>query len=259
MGRGKMKHLYASIFCLFFLFCNKSSGVVIVPIGFNCTVAGVLGNLGFRKTAYPFDWMISSFDAIYQAFEDNFNRFLDPSTLQIGSDFGLKGTVIDFYGLKFVHDFPTSTQEAAVNDEESVGFAVIRDNWRESIPAIRQKYQRRIERLQDVLSGSEPVLFIRYQMLKNEAIKLRNLLLQRYPQLDFTIIAAEDAATASPEWKLEKIKNFPITFWGDDAFASWKKVFSTLGIEPHHTRYMIEDEENDCECDCASFNKEEEK
>ncbi|KAJ1453433.1 hypothetical protein M885DRAFT_524359 [Pelagophyceae sp. CCMP2097] len=43
------------------------AGVVFVPVGFTCLVAGVLRHNGARGAAFPFDWNISPLDAVNAA------------------------------------------------------------------------------------------------------------------------------------------------------------------------------------------------
>jgi hypothetical protein len=209
----------------------QTNALIVISIGGDCTLASVLRTLNLRTQAFPFDWMFSSFSAVYSAFEDNFSHFLDPASLRVSDD---KKMIIDHYGLLFVHDFPTIHHPAAINEDDAHDWAEIRSDWRASIPAIRAKYGRRIARVQAALKSTDTVYFLRYGILKKDALKLRDLFIDRYPKLNFTIIAVNNVQGALEKieiWNLEKIKNFYIQENGGPLFwSSWKQIFSTLQI-----------------------------
>jgi hypothetical protein len=245
-----MKYIYTLILGLM-LISQQTLGLIVVPLGYDCTGAGVLHALGFRKAAYPFDWMLSNFESVYKAIKDDFKMFLDPATLRVSDN---RHDVIDFYGLQLVHDFPTATSQAAVDETTSASYAHIRDDWRQFIEPIREKYQRRINRLRDVFASPDQVLFVRYLTNKTEAIRLRDLLAHMYPNLNFTLLALRKSPDIEPDWGLEKIRNFSVINWVDDSFATWRNVFNTLGIDPIHARFFDED---DMVCDgtCQKYRK----
>lgn len=109
----KIKMCKTILIYMFFLASSDLYAAKVISLGGDCTVAGMYRQLNLRTVAYPFDWMYSTFESVYKAFEDDFQHFLDPEALKIGSD---GASIIDYYGLKFVHDFPTINDHAALND-----------------------------------------------------------------------------------------------------------------------------------------------
>ena len=246
-----------SHFIFLFLICfyiNNIEAVVVISFGGCCTVATVLRELGLRKSAYPFDWMLSiEFNGVYEAIKDDFQKFLDPATLKISN---AKRTVENKYGCEFVHDFPTIYHSAALTDADTHEWNEIRADWRDFIEPIHQKYARRIERLKNALSGSDHVVLIRYSTLATDRdtfIKLRNLLIERYPNLSFTILAVCSVPEQFVEWNLERIKNFSVPYATSEFWPGWKRIFNLLGINQNTVRYVEEeyDDKDDCICNEA--------
>lgn len=200
------------------------NAVTLISLGKNCNIAHNLRAIGLRDAAYPFDWMISDFDAICAAFEDDFQKFLDPASLKEGED---PREIIDYYGLRYRHDFPRNGYEVTLNETETLLFGSIREDWRDFIDAVREKYQRRINRLKKVLKGTDYVYLIRYQITKDEALQLRNIIASQYPELQFTFIAVNDAI--EHDWGLDEIKNLDGEAWND--FLNAIKLLP--GMIPH--------------------------
>lgn len=65
------------IFYLFILLIHQPyiNGAKLISLGGSCTVASILREFNLRHEAYPFDWMFSSYNAVYQAIKDDFRYF----------------------------------------------------------------------------------------------------------------------------------------------------------------------------------------
>jgi hypothetical protein len=206
--------------------------VILISLGGDCAVATMLRRMNLRQVAYPFDWMYSELPAVYAAIQDDFKRHLEIETLKIND--ADKTIVIDAYGLKYVHDFPTINEGPTLDDIYNHPQQPIRDDWREYILPIREKYQRRIERLRTVFKGFDEVFLIRYPVRKDDKdliIALRDLLTQYYPNLKFTIVAVSGQTPEIVQWNLEKIKNFYAEYESPHFQTNWKKIFNELGID----------------------------
>jgi hypothetical protein len=226
------------IFCTYF-WTLPINPVVILSIGGDCASASALRISGLRKAAYPFDWIVSPFSSVYQAFKDDFKHFLETASLHIRSD---NHGIIDYYGFQFVHDFPTIEN----NDTNSIHTeTVLSNNWAEAIPEIQTKYNRRINRLRSVLHGTEPVVFVRRTNDKKQVIAFRSLIKNLYPQLSFLILVAESFMDTN--WHEENVKNFYVNDsikWNN--IDDWLNVFKELGLTPETTKYLsFDDDDND--------------
>lgn len=246
-----MKNLNFILSLLMCFYITNIKAVIVISLGGDCTVATVLREMGLRRIAYPFDWMFSSFDAVYKSIEDDFRLFLDPATLKVADD---KRIVINAYGIKFVHDFPTINHSAALSDSETHGWAEIRKDWRNFIAPIREKYQRRIERFKAALNGFDHVFLIRYTVTRadiDKIVEFKNMLITRYPNLKFTIVAVGGSPGEDQEWGVEKVKNFYVAYDSPDFWPAWKRIFDSLGINQSTSRSMLDDNEEDDDWFCC--------
>lgn len=115
----------------------------VVSLGYFCSVALENQRMGLRNISLPFDWLITSnFVRVLELIQTRFCHFLKEE------DFWQEGKVnpkfyYDAYNdIRFYHDF-TATEELS-----------------QQITQVREKYQRRIQRLYHVMSS--PTLFVRY-------------------------------------------------------------------------------------------------
>ncbi|SHN65797.1 Putative papain-like cysteine peptidase [Butyrivibrio hungatei DSM 14810] len=112
-----------------------------ISLGYFCSVAMELEKYGLRDYSYPFDWIISDFEGIVSAINDNFSDYLDYDNLYQSKK--VRSTYLDQkYQFVFIHDF---------------------DKYKcldSQLDFVREKHRRRIERFYEKIT--EPTLFIRY-------------------------------------------------------------------------------------------------
>jgi hypothetical protein len=232
-NKGKYMKQFLSICIIVFNVNQITLPVELIGLGGSCMPAGAMRDLGLRKSAYPFDWMYAKFESMIKAFEDDFKNFLNPESLHIGNP---DDRIVDYYGLEFVHDFPTIQSNAALEEGQVVDQKKIRADWRNFIDPIREKYNRRIERLKSILHGQEKVIFFRqdYQPLpKKDAINFRNLIQTLYPQLNFILILIEGTEATFEKWKFENCENFCIVEGTPNYFQTWHHLLNYLGVIPN--------------------------
>lgn len=104
------------------------NAIEIVSIGSACKIASATRHNNLRTTAYPFDWMITSMSALTALFTDDFSNMFIPEQMH-ESEAG--NSVIDKYGLIFIHDFPTIYRPIAPNDDEISEVHRLHPNWRD--------------------------------------------------------------------------------------------------------------------------------
>jgi hypothetical protein len=115
-----------------------------ITLGFNCSSATVLRDLGLRKYSLPFDWVVvNHYTKLINCIDDNFQKF--HKNLHFIMD---KHWFEDEYGIQYPHDYP-------VNDEEE-----IIDNWLDYKDDVLKKYQRRIERFNNILNDKLPIIVL---------------------------------------------------------------------------------------------------
>lgn len=201
----------------------------IISLGQSCTVAGALRDNGLRIQAYPFDWTVSPFNALYDSLAEDFQHFLqeDSLSIRVSDRYG----ILDYYGFHFVHDFPANQPNdkfAELIGENHVTGGIIVDNWKEYLPAVKEKYWRRIARLQESCLGQERVYFIRHSdTTRTQAIALRDLIIKKYPVLDFVLIILGRSQEIRPQWNLDRIYNF---YLNENDAHEWKEIFKKFNF-----------------------------
>jgi len=115
-----------------------------IGLGFSCSTATLLQNLGLRSVSLPFDWIFSSPSIVAAALTSEFELFLDPRYLR--PDANLEKCHHDFFenvlgvpGPIFPHHNPTT-------------------------PEHRQYFERTVARMRDIMASPEPLfLYAMYQ------------------------------------------------------------------------------------------------
>lgn len=141
-----------------------------LPLGYDCSPAGALRDLGLRQEAYPFDWVQSSAEIVRQCIVEGFARYHTEVRLM---EHGRR--VVDAYGVEYPHDYPVRSREVVEVDEvdQRVGEAgeeeamymeemsrPIVAEWQTYCNTVQEKYQRRIQRFLSILACREkPILF----------------------------------------------------------------------------------------------------
>ena len=161
-----------------------------LTIGYDCSPAAALRNLGLRDFAIPFDWVQSDIQSISRCFEDDFDKF--HTDLYMDSN---KTRLVDYYGFQFPHDYPFDNIESVENIETNVGEGVfgeekcsfIKENWPDYYTIVKEKYNRRIERFRTIINDLTPIIVLcRYNT--DDVFQLQSLFLKHYKRDDIYFI-----------------------------------------------------------------------
>ena len=197
---------------------------VVVSLGNMCQVAHQIEINSMRSAAYPFDWVITPFPSLYFFIANEGRFFLEPDRLVFcedqpdGTGKEIKSFIKDLnYHMEFFHDFELSP------------------DFMKDYPAIKEKYNRRIERFFELLRSKKRVLFVRRNLNYKEAVLLDKLLKKKYPQLRYTILALGDTQDMKSNWKLKRVKNFYLRelepwSWVGDPWA-WNEILQQFSLK----------------------------
>lgn len=191
---------------------------IYISLGDSCMPTFSLRALQLRLRAYPFDWVISPFEGMYAALQDDFSKYF--TDLRLFPD---ETGTIDHYGISFHHDWHI---DLSYNDSlNSI-------DWKSKIPFIREKYNRRIERFIEACNSEDNIVFIRFRDIdKDKSIKLRDLIRSKYPRLKFILMVVKFSEEFQEPWGIESIKNFSII---DYDYEKWGQAFKEVSSEFCH-------------------------
>ena len=165
---------------------------IYISLGYGCTPAFRLTDSQLRHVSYPFDWIVSTFDSIYNGFKDDFSRFF--TDLKLTAD---RTSTLDFYGFEFHHIWHTKETGLAYSDP------LDNIDWQAMLPGLTETFHRRIARVLNACRSEHPVIFIRYDSIdKNSAIRLRDLIKNKYPKLPFILVVVKFAKEFTKPWHI---------------------------------------------------------
>jgi Putative papain-like cysteine peptidase (DUF1796)/Nodulation protein Z (NodZ) len=225
-----------AIFVLFALLITMqhSFAIEIVSIGEACNVARAARHNNLRTIAYPFDWMIVSMNALTMAFKDDFANILIPDQMYESAD---KKSVVDGYGLIYIHDFPTIKYPVAPEDGEIMPVHELVPHWRDSISIVQAKFKRRLKRLLNLLNTGTPVALVRYNKMDCKgAQQFIDLLTRKYPHAKVALVVIGNTEEFKQPWNLPHIYNFYIDekdfrAWDGQAWAEIMYKIANLSLQ----------------------------
>ena len=154
--------------------------MIYVSLGSTCCIAQQLKNHNLRNAAYPFDWLrICNLNNVIKLLENKFKDFLeleDMKFIEFSDRFLVDGNSGSYiYKNKycgFYHDFSEKIYESNYN-------------------SFRDKYNRRINRLFQLLNSNNEIIFIREELREikiSKFYKLIDTIKKINPKLNFKII-----------------------------------------------------------------------
>lgn len=159
---------------------------MFIPFGETCAVSVSLRNLKIREFALPFDWVRTTPESLIRAVDDDFKGFHED--LQLSDS---KLYVTDSYGIEFPHDYPTKKQADVTTDaseeDYTIGENILVDHWMESIPAVKKKYARRIERFISLMKSDQQITIVTECRLK-DIQDFNDLFLRKYNKTNIVYV-----------------------------------------------------------------------
>ena len=125
---------------------NKKKYDLVFSLGAACSCAQTLIGANLRQFSSPFDWLFGSdFSGRCEILSSNFQRFLEEKDLTYS--YSERSVSCDAYynnynSLTFNHDFETKKE------------------LKETYPAVKEKYDRRINRLLQKIQKANSILIV---------------------------------------------------------------------------------------------------
>jgi hypothetical protein len=144
-----------------------------ISLGYNCEIANSLISCNARNMSYPFDWNFTKMWKINELFANKFSNFFARDSLVEARYTGNPARDKDA-GTTYVHD----------------GKYIYLRNDNNYYNTQAAKYNRRIERLLNILDKDTKILFIRlcYEDVCDEHIEFTEILSKHYPNCDYKLL-----------------------------------------------------------------------
>ena len=186
----------------------------IISLGQACDAANQIRRIFDQTEAYPFDWLVTPYDGLVAMIERRFADFLDEGNLEVER----RGVLDTRYKVRLLHDF---------KDKHA---------FRQTLPEVKAKYLRRIERFDAILGAGGPILFVRSQQYddadvvdEGRARRLLALLRRTFPDTPIDLLVQNPTAAGIPEviegglWLLRLDPPDPFNWKGDP--VGWETLF----------------------------------
>lgn len=225
------KMMLSGIFFLTFsceeCYSAQPQDCVVISLGYRCQAAQQMIINGLRTAAYPFDWLITSFDSMYDLLSNDFRDFLEQENLIF-----LAPPYEDDYG-----QFKVAKYSYVFDKKNKVIFRhdfPLNQNFLGEYEKVKQKYERRIQRFYETIRSGKFIYFIRRVMSRDQAKLLTELIDSKFPSLKYELVVIDHNEEVKKNWNLPHVKNFYLGFTkpyqrdGDN--EGWKKIFQDLGL-----------------------------
>lgn len=206
---------------------NDNKKFITISLGCNCTPAWYTRKYDVRAFAFPFDWCLTPYQALYDFIKTDFSNYFKKGNLVPSSKLYFTNEMQKFfkklgyikisensnwvldkqYGMVYNHDF-TNNNLTTINKNYETQYT---------------KYKRRVERLYSEVNSNKHVYFIRYcDISKSQTYKLLQLLKNKFPKTNFTLIViGNNRKKFSQDWKISHVKNY---YFDGDHEGFWKKL-----------------------------------
>lgn len=204
-------------------YCNEEEciasyrNVTIISLGANCTPALYARLCGVRAAAYPFDWCITSYGAIYHCLKNNFSDYFKKNNLAAATRIDFSHDLLATINAPDIDPLIENTECPWVLDKQLqiIYNHDFSDKKKEIIDQEyahqQEKYQRRVARFMSTMHSGKKIYLIRYQphIAKNQVFGLYHLLKAQFPRTNFMLIIIQnDKDNVKKLGNLKKIKQF---------------------------------------------------
>lgn len=165
---------------------DKFTNITFISLGYNCYVKMYINTIANQQT-YLFDWIGSPMWGINKFINNSFNLFNkeDYKTLQIYTENEDNAHMHcnTLYYFKFIHDIPTNCNIDKTLIHRNKNGGIKKVNYYDDF---KNKYTRRIERFNTLLSSNKCIVFIRFEeCMKNKVIHEDYKKLYSIPELEY--------------------------------------------------------------------------
>ncbi len=189
---------------------------VVISLGKSCQAAYQMKRRGLRTKSGPFDWFTVPTAGLFTVLESDFENFMQQDNLtEVNNRRGYLVVRDNITKIQSLHDFHANQ--------------TIQETW----PSFRDKMERRIKAFKKDLAESPNVLFIRHGILREESIRLINLLKSIRRGKPCTLLALDQSFSDTEEPYDKDIISMHMPQQDNSwkgSNAEWNRVLSHIGL-----------------------------
>lgn len=210
---------------------DTESKYIVVGLGANCHPAWFTRQYKIRSYAFPFDWCLTHYNALYRVLERDFKDCFKPQNFVSSRPQYFTPDLRNFFvtmnyvgvseceswvldkesGIIYVHDFSDNNTKTIAREYEGVC----------------QKYERRVERFLNLKNSNKHIYFIRYgDITRSQSEALITLLKQKFSPASCSLIAVGFTQDFAMPWHLTDVENY--YFSGDSHEEFWEMLCNRI-------------------------------
>ncbi|KRF18677.1 DUF1796 family putative cysteine peptidase [Paenibacillus sp. Soil787] len=215
----------------------KKSYDVVVSLGCNCATAYHLKRHNLRRFSSPLDWMKSpTLSDVTRMLMNQFNGFMEIENLCL---MGNASHVVEGFENDEVRPNHIATYEVKdvyynINSYHDF-IAVQNQDWSITYPAVKEKFNRRVNRFQEKIIQDNSILFVRLGATIDETIELQSVL-SKLTKGQFHILIVnlgQQSVVIEKDWEIDKVCSVQIpNFNGEDGvYSAWDTILDGITIK----------------------------
>jgi len=148
-----------------------TNNIEYISLGPDCNSSIAVRNLGLRERAYPFDWTVTSANAILSILDNDFEGY------HTDVHMNWNGWVKNRYEVEFPNDF---TKDCG-------------DDWVNQHPEMIEKYNRRIQRFRDLMNADNPLVILLGHPMQ-DVLRIKQKIQEKYNRSNIYYIVKSSEA-----------------------------------------------------------------
>lgn len=166
-----------------------------------------------------FDWLITPFDGLIAALDQQFQHLLNPEDLYLQEDRNFVNNRVT--GIQYGHVF--------LRDETHM----IPSNFLDDLPRVTQKFEYFREKFFSSGRGSDPICYVRRDINADQAVLLEQRLEAMFPTLQFRIACVNSEDLGISAIQSDRFLDLRIPDGGPDGLGNpdyWAEAFVAAGL-----------------------------
>jgi hypothetical protein len=164
----------------------RNEKFICISLGSMCFPGVHLTDHGLHLRSYPFDWNITPFQALYRILQNDFVDFFNLAYMKTSTNWE------EIINTKYHFSFCHTVLSKYCYDGQN-GLQGLNEEGILHLQNMETLFDRRVKRFRAVLNLGVPIYFFRHDRITpSQAIKLKHLIEDKYPNCIFTLVVTHE-------------------------------------------------------------------